>query len=103
MTTYNTENLTCPQCNAQQDSIVYHSINVKLDPDLRDKLFNGEINAIKCHECGNELFVSVPLLYHDMERKFCVWYIPTGVLDDEEFYKDFSVDGLLNYPDLLGK
>ena len=36
-------NLTCPGCNAEGEFKYYASVNVTLDPDLRDKIMDGSL------------------------------------------------------------
>jgi hypothetical protein len=68
-----------------------------LDPDLREKLFNGEINVFVCQECGDKAFINTSLLYHDMERQYCVQYYPVQAIEDAEFLKTFTRDAKLNF------
>jgi len=79
------ESIKCPKCGSDQEVIVWSSLNVTLDPELRARLFNGEINMFKCSKCRNKAFLNAPLLYHDMDRKFTVQYYPRQSLDDAGF------------------
>jgi hypothetical protein len=88
--------LNCPNCGHLQDNVVWTSLNVSLDPTLREKLFNGEINVLVCQKCGNRALISTALLYHDMKRKYCVQYYPVQAIEDAEFFKRFTKDGKLN-------
>ncbi len=85
--------LKCPSCKNPQGVTVWHSINVTIDPTLRARLFNGEINKLKCSKCGLEIRLAAPLLYHDMKRKFCVQYYPPGELEEAAFFRIFTPDG----------
>jgi hypothetical protein len=87
--------LNCPNCGHLQDNVVWTSLNVSLDPNLREKLFNGEIDVLVCRKCGNRAFVNVALLYHDMHRQYCVQYYPVQAIEDAEFLKRFNKDGKL--------
>jgi hypothetical protein len=51
------------------------------------------INVFRCDRCGEEAFISVPLLYHDMERKFMVQFHPLENLRDEELLERFTEEG----------
>lgn len=66
------------------------SINVTLDPLLRDRLLSGDINVLSCDLCKNSALIQTPLLYHDMKREFCVQYYPPEAIDDAEFMKQFD-------------
>ena len=95
MTDLYEESIRCPSCNQSQNVTVYKSINVTLDPNLRESLFDGQINIFKCNECGQEAFIPIPLLYHDMERQFCVCYYAPENLEHEGFYDQFNSNGEL--------
>ena len=93
MTQMDSHKINCPQCGNIQDTVVWSSLNVTLDPDLRRKLFNGEINVFVCEKCENKALINVSLLYHDMHRQYCVQYFPEEALRDPEFLKNFTKDG----------
>ena len=76
MTMKRVEEIECPKCGRKQTETLYETINVTLNHDLKQKLFEGEINRFRCKSCGNEAYISLPLLYHDMGRKYCVQYYP---------------------------
>ena len=94
MTHEREEDVSCPSCKKTEKIKFYYSINADLNPELREKLFNVEINVFKCKRCKNEaILLDIPLLYHDMKRKFQVWYYPVENLKKDDFYNNFSVDG----------
>ena len=68
---------------------MWDSINVSLDPELKEKLFRAEINLFECESCGEKNHIDAPLLYHDMELQFCVQYCPSEELGDPEFLAQF--------------
>ena len=88
-------NLECPHCGNKQETKVWHSVNVKLDPELKRKLFDAQINLFSCEKCGKKTFINAPLLYHDMTQHFCVQYYPPESLDEREFFLQFNPDGSL--------
>jgi hypothetical protein len=96
MTQLRHEQVSCPSCQKSQEVAIYDSINVDIDPDLKAKLLEGKINSFKCEHCGNDALINISFFYHDMTRNFCVQYYPLRLLDRQEFYDDFSIDGKLN-------
>jgi len=88
--------LECPECRREQGVVVWESVNVDLDPSLRQKLVDGQINTFECKSCGHRAFLSVPLLYHDMTRQFCVQYVPPRMLDDPSVLNGYTVDGKMD-------
>jgi hypothetical protein len=59
-------------------------VNVTLNPQLREKVFNDDLNRHQCPNCGTRSLIAVDLLYHDMSRKFAVWFCPEGDKPAEE-------------------
>ena len=95
MTKFGSSELACPQCGNKQETKLWHSINVRLNPELREKLFNGEINVFKCESCNTVALIGQPLLYHDMKRNYCIQYFPPELLKDESFLRQYSRAGRL--------
>jgi hypothetical protein len=40
----------CPECALQQSVGTFHSVNVTLDPDLRERLFADDVNVFSMQE-----------------------------------------------------
>jgi predicted nucleic-acid-binding Zn-ribbon protein len=97
MTKERMEEIDCPKCGAKQTETLWETINVTLNPELKEKLFQGEINRFRCKNCGNEAYISLPLLYHDMRKKYCVQYYPFDWLEDDQMLDDFSREGEPNF------
>jgi hypothetical protein len=70
------EQVLCPSCGAAGCVHVYRSVNVRLEPDLRDLVLSDELNLFRCAQCGMTTRVIVPVLYHDMRLGFAVWFMP---------------------------
>lgn len=103
MTLARTEKMVCPGCGKDQQVVVYSSINRNLDPELLVKLFEDSINVLVCSSCQKSYSIDVPLMYHDMDRKYVVSYYPTQNLIEDGFYQQFTPDGKLRFefPDHL--
>jgi hypothetical protein len=95
-------NVSCLACGKSQDTRIWASINVDLDATLRSQLLDGKLNVFHCESCGHEAFIAVPLLYHDMKRRFCVQFLPEQVLDDPEELAEYSDDGRLRSEQIPG-
>ena len=76
--------VTCPACLFKDVVPVYTSVNVSMDPDLRDMIFDDELNRFTCPNCGKSSVLPVNLMYHDMDLKFAVWFSPQGEMSEEE-------------------
>ena len=96
MTEIQSITIPCPDCGYEQKVQVWRSVNVTLDGDLRDRLFNGEINVFECQSCGAKRFMNAPLMYHDMKREIAIQYLPEEVLEDEGQLNAYRADGSLD-------
>lgn len=85
--------LDCPKCGRKQTAIVWQSLNAQVSPEARSSLFDGNINVFACKFCGTKGRIPVPLMYHDMERRFVVQYYPSHVIDDDDFISEFDSSG----------
>jgi hypothetical protein len=76
--------VTCSACLFKDVVPVYTSVNVSMDPDLRDMIFDDELNRFSCPNCGQSWVLPVNLMYHDMDLKFAVWFNPQGEMSEED-------------------
>lgn len=65
----------CPQCGATMEFYHYASINVTIEPDLRERVLDDTINSQTCSNCGSVTRFVGDLLYHDMSRLFMVKFM----------------------------
>ena len=77
------EQIKCPRCHYDSPMTVWDSINSDLNPELKEKLLDGELYHWKCEVCGLELDVPFGTLYHDMEHKFMLFFSPNGEEEDK--------------------
>lgn len=104
------EKFECPKCGTEGEFRIWDSINVDLDPELKEKLLSGELYEWTCPHCGEKFTLPFGTLYHDMKHQFMIFFSPfEGEADryqpidiprqpfglDEE-YTIRSVYGLLN-------
>lgn len=78
MSKIETKKFTCPKCHKESDFIMYESVNVSLDPSLREKVLTGELFQWTCPECGETFTVMYDFLYHDMKKQFMIYFSPNG-------------------------
>lgn len=90
----------CPACGHKQIAEFYQAINVKLNPELKERLFMGELNMFVCEECGKKAVVDLVFLYHDMDKRFCVQYCPVALVvqQSDKLSEMYTVDGRLSVP-----
>ena len=80
----NKENFTCPNCKHVQKCTIYSSMNVTADPELKEFFLSNKWNTFSCEECDTVVPFTDNMMYHDMTKKFVVWY----KTDDEEISKE---------------
>ena len=86
--------ITCPSCNYKGEFKMYESVNVSLDPSLREKVLSGKIFEWICPKCGENLSIRYNLLYHDMDKSFQVYYSPQNCSGINKMINDM----LTKYP-----
>lgn len=61
--------IPCASCHHEFEAQVYSSINVSLNPELKEKLLNHELFRFTCPNCGHDNFYTYSLLYQDTQQK----------------------------------
>jgi transcription elongation factor Elf1 len=69
--------LECPVCNVEFPARIWSSVNVTLDPQLKDEVMEGRLNRVICSACGFSGRSPDPFLYHDMDKKM-MFYVAEG-------------------------
>lgn len=72
------------ECGEEFEAWVYKSVNVSVDPELKDLIFTPRFNATECPACGVPADANIPFIYHDMEKKFWIWVYPEEAADCEK-------------------
>lgn len=71
--------IACPTCGTKHVAQVQSIVDVGQDPELKETLLRGGLNAVACPACGALGVVSTPLLYHDPDNELLLLYIPPGL------------------------
>ena len=71
--------LTCPSCGQPFQADVWLVLDKAERPDLVHRLLDGELNVLRCPNCGAEGGISHPLMYHDGVRQQVVCAMPLSV------------------------
>lgn len=73
MSKCNEKEIRCQNCDKLFNITMWDSVNVKLDPSLRERLiFKGDFFEYTCPHCGEKHTLKYPFLYHDMDHKFMI-------------------------------
>ena len=65
-------NIHCPTCNAEGTFQMWNSINREISPAAVTALVDGNLFKYTCQNCGANIIISYPCLYHDMNRKVMI-------------------------------
>lgn len=66
--------IVCPKCGAEGSFTVWESVNIDINPEQKDRIFNEDIFIWICPECGAKVFVPMSFLYHDMTHKLMIFF-----------------------------
>ena len=91
--------ITCPYCKAEGDFEMWKSVNIQLNPELKEKILNMEIFTYKCPKCGKEASVAYPLLYHDMSKQIMIYLVNNDEESIENTAKILSGEGMESFED----
>ena len=82
--------INCPNCDEENEVILWEKVNIDMNPDLKEKLFTEKINNLVCKKCGFISRVDIPLYYNDTKRKFFIYLVPDFPIDKKEEEKLLS-------------
>lgn len=63
---------SCGNCGEEVDVEYWSSVNIKLDPTLKQKMLDYELNIFECPKCKSRSILPFDLLYHDMDKR--LWF-----------------------------
>ena len=89
MSQTNTYSIRCPKCNGQQDELLYDSLDVGAEPDLRRQLLENRLNMVTCNQCGHSFRIDKNLLYHDSREGWMVYLSPSPIESMAETEAEF--------------
>lgn len=68
------ENIVCPHCHQKGKFSFWSSVNVDINPELREKIFSEELFMYHCPHCGEVTGIPAGFLYHDMKHQFMLFF-----------------------------
>lgn len=93
--------IDCPKCKKKQNFLVWQSVNVTEDFNLRDDVFSGDIFTFTCGECGTKAFIAYPMIYHDYDRKFFIYFNPNGNFENMIETEGYKTKKTSDYLEML--
>lgn len=86
MSQQHTENITCPHCGSDAPMEIWDSVNVDLNPDLKNKILDESLFLWTCPKCQTKRYITFSTLYHDMNGQYMLFF------DHNAGDKDISED-----------
>ncbi len=68
--------INCPNCGQPIVADVEQLIDVGQDPQLKQALLGGMVNAANCPHCQYQGSLATPLVYHDPEKELLLTFFP---------------------------
>lgn len=82
--------IQCPECKSQQDEVLYDSLDVGKEPDLRKQLIENRLNRVKCNACSYEFYVDKNVLYNDSKEGWMIFLNPHPVDKSKDAINEFD-------------
>lgn len=82
--------IACPECKSQQDEVLYDSIDVANEPELRKQLLEHKLNRVSCASCNFSFHVEKPLLYDDSDGGWMIYLQPARIEEAEAAIAEFD-------------
>ncbi len=71
--------VTCPSCGTKFQTPVEQVLDVRVDPEAKNRLISGAVNMAVCPNCRVGGRLNVPFVYHDPEEEVALLYLPMEV------------------------
>ena len=76
MTLANTTTIKCANCGNEIEVRLYKTVNVDVDPYLKERVLSGNINSGFCNKCNTINHIADAFLYHDMNLGLMAYVYP---------------------------
>ena len=87
MSKHTTTTYQCPNCRKSSTVKIWQSINVTINPELKDQVLDESAFAFVCPSCSFKQGLAYASLYHDQSLKFMAYWLPNA---DEMKEHDFA-------------
>jgi len=70
---------SCPRCKSPVIADVEQVFDLNQDPQAKQRLLSGQVNVVRCANCGYEGMLGTPIIYHDPEKEFLFTFVPSDL------------------------
>lgn len=78
------EQIRCPNCGKRQKTTVWTGINIRVNPELREELYQDRLNVTVCPKCNIGIQVVTGLYWNDMDKKVWIEMTPHKLSEKEK-------------------
>jgi len=75
--------VACPVCGTRFQTPVEQILDVRVDPEVKNRMLSGAVNVAMCPSCGNGGPLNIPFIYHDPEKEVALLFLPFSAGSDE--------------------
>ena len=75
--------VACPACGTRFQTPVEQILDVRVDPEVKNRMLSGSVNVAMCPACGNGGALNIPFIYHDPEKEVALLFLPFDVGNGE--------------------
>lgn len=75
--------VACPACGTRFQTPVEQILDVRVNPEVKNRMLSGSVNVAMCPACGNGGALNIPFIYHDPEKEIALLFLPFGVGNGE--------------------
>ena len=68
--------VTCPACGRSLQTPVEQILDVRVDPEAKQRMLSGLVNVAMCPACGAGGSLNLPFIYHDPAKEVALLYLP---------------------------
>lgn len=72
--------IPCPQCQQPVTLTLWHLLDLGREPELRRRFLRGEINVLRCGNCGANGMLDQSLVIHDPANEQIIFFISNNSL-----------------------
>lgn len=76
-------NVACPVCGTRFQTPVEQILDVRVNPEVKNRMLSGAVNVAMCPSCGNGGALNIPFIYHDPEKEVALLFLPFGIGNGE--------------------
>ncbi len=76
-------NVACPACGTRFQTPIEQILDVRVNPEAKNRLLSGSVNVAMCPNCGMGGALSLPFIYHDPEKEIALLFLPVEVGNTE--------------------